>query len=51
MSYTNDHQLESPSDDLFGKVISSYTDVEALEDGFLGEIHTRVTFLGCLLTA
>ena len=46
MSYTNDHQPESPSDDLFGEVISSYTDAEALEDGFLGEIHTRVTFLG-----
>jgi len=36
-SYTNDHQSESPSDDLFGEVISSYTDAEALEDGFLGE--------------
>ncbi len=31
MSYTNDHEPQSPSEDLFGEVISSYTDAEALE--------------------
>jgi hypothetical protein len=46
MSYTNDHQPESPSEDLFGEVISSYTDADALEDGFLGELHTGVMFRG-----
>ena len=46
MSYTNDHEPESPSEDLFGEVISSYTDAEALEDGFLGELRTGVTLQG-----
>jgi hypothetical protein len=46
MSYTNDHQPESPSEDLFGEVISSYTNAEALEDGFLAELHTGVMFQG-----
>jgi hypothetical protein len=46
MSYTNDHQPESPSEDLFGEIISSYTDAEALEDGFLAELHSGVMFRG-----
>ena len=46
MSYTNDHQPESQSHELFGEVISSYTDAEALEDGFLAELHTGVMFQG-----
>jgi hypothetical protein len=46
MSYTNDHQPESPSEDLFGEIISSYTDAEAVEDGFIGELHTGVMFQG-----
>ena len=46
MSYTNDHEPQSPSEDLFGDVISSYTDADAIEDGFLGELHAGVTFLG-----
>jgi hypothetical protein len=29
-----------------GEVISTYTDAEALEDGFLGELHTGVLFRG-----
>jgi len=28
-----------PADDLFGKVIDSYTDAQALEDGFLVELY------------
>ncbi len=35
MSYTNDHRPETESDALFGEVISSYTDREAVEDGVL----------------
>jgi hypothetical protein len=46
MSYTNDHEPPSPSQDLFGDVISSYTDAEALEDGTLGELHAGVIFRG-----
>jgi len=46
MSYTNDHEPQSPSEDLFGEVISSYTDAEAVEDGFLGELHSGVMFRG-----
>jgi hypothetical protein len=44
MSYTNDHQPDNMSDDLFGEVISSYTDAEAVEDGFLVELRTGVAF-------
>ena len=44
MSHTHDNQPESPSEDLFGEVISSYTDADALEDGFLAELHTGVMF-------
>ncbi len=46
MSYTHDQKPESPSGDLFGETISSYTDAEELEDGFLGELHTAVMFQG-----
>jgi hypothetical protein len=46
MSYTNDPKPESASEDLFGEIISSYTDVEAVEDGFLAELHRGATFLG-----
>jgi hypothetical protein len=46
MSYTHDQKPESPSEDLFGEVISSYTDAEALEDGSLAELHTGVMFRG-----
>jgi hypothetical protein len=46
MSYTNDPKPESASEDLFGEIISSYTDAEAVEDGFLAELHTGATFLG-----
>jgi hypothetical protein len=35
MSYTHDQQPESKSHELFGEVVSSYTDAEAVEDGFL----------------
>lgn len=46
MSYTNDDQPKSPSEDLFGEVISSYTDAEALEDGFLAELQPGVLLEG-----
>jgi hypothetical protein len=46
MSYTNDHEPQSPSEDLFGDVISSYTDAAAIEDGFLGELHSGAMFRG-----
>ena len=46
MSNTHDNQPEGPSGDLFGEIISSYTDAEALEDRFLGELHSGVIFLG-----
>ena len=35
MSYTNDQRPQSLSDKLFGEVISTYTDREAVEDGVL----------------
>lgn len=35
MSYTNDQGPQSPSDELFGEVISTYTDRQAVEDGAL----------------
>ncbi len=38
MSYTHDEKPENLSDDLFGEVIDSYTDRDALEDGFLAAI-------------
>jgi hypothetical protein len=46
MSYTHDQQAESQSDELFGEVISTYTDAEAVEDGFLAELHTGTVFQG-----
>ena len=45
MSYTHDQQPHS-SNDLFGEVISSYTDAEAIDDGFLVELHPAAAFLG-----
>ena len=45
MSYSNDQQPESVND-FFGEVISSYTDAEGVEDGFLVELGTRVVFQG-----
>ena len=35
MSHTNDQHPEHPSEDLSGEVIYSYTDRQAVEDGFL----------------
>jgi hypothetical protein len=35
MSQTSSGQTENPAEDLFGEVISTYTDREAVEDGFL----------------
>jgi hypothetical protein len=46
MSYTHDQKPESPSEDLFGEVISSYTDGEALEDGLLAELWSPARFRG-----
>ena len=46
MSYTHDQKPQSPSEDIVGEIISSYTDAEALEDGFLAELHTGVMFRG-----
>jgi hypothetical protein len=46
MSYTHDQKPESPSEDLFGEVISSYTDSEALEDGSLAELYSPALFQG-----
>ncbi len=46
MSHINDQQPQSPSEELFGEVISTYTDAQALEDGFLVELHTGVGFRG-----
>jgi len=45
MSYTHDPQPES-SNDLFGEVINSYTDAQAVEDGFLAELYSPVLFRG-----
>jgi hypothetical protein len=38
MSYTHDQHPESPSNELFGEVISTYTDRDAVEHGFLAAI-------------
>ena len=46
MSYTHDNQPKSPSEDLFGEVISSYTDRQAVEDGCLAELWSPVLFRG-----
>ena len=35
MSYTHDQQPESLSNEVFGEVISTYTDAQAVGDGFL----------------
>ncbi len=39
-------QPESPSRDLFGEVISTYTDKQALEDVVLVELHSGAVFRG-----
>ena len=44
MSYTHDHKPQSESPELFGEVISSYTDAEGLEDGFLAELWSPAVF-------
>jgi hypothetical protein len=48
MSHIPSGQTETPADDLFGEVIDSYTDREAVEDGFLADLgqFPRVSFLG-----
>ena len=46
MSYTNDEQPESQSNELFGEVISTYTDAQALDDGLLVELPTGIVFRG-----
>jgi hypothetical protein len=46
MSYTHDQKPPVPSDELFGEVISSYTDAEAVEDGFLAELYSPALFRG-----
>ena len=46
MSYTHDQQPQSPSDELFGEVISTYSDEQGVEGGFLAELHTPVLFRG-----
>jgi hypothetical protein len=38
MSYTHDQQPENLSNELFGEVISTYTDAQAVEDLFLAAI-------------
>jgi hypothetical protein len=38
MSHIHSGHTDNPSEDLFGEVISSYTDREAVEDGFLAAI-------------
>ena len=35
MSHIHSGHTDNPSEELFGEVISSYTDCEAVEDGFL----------------
>ncbi len=44
MSYIHDQQPEGESDELFGEVISSYTDAEAVEDGVLVELYKPARF-------
>jgi type I site-specific restriction endonuclease len=51
MSYTHDQQPDRMSDDLFGEVISSYTDREAVEDGVLVELQMPASFQDCRSTA
>jgi type I site-specific restriction-modification system R (restriction) subunit len=43
MSYIHDQQPES-FNDLFGEVIDSYTDAQALEDGGLVELYRPARF-------
>ena len=45
MSYIHDQEPQS-SNDLFGEVISSYTDAEAIDDGFLVELQPATAFRG-----
>ena len=42
---SQDH-TDSGVNDLFGEVISTYTDADAIEDGVLVELQARVTFRG-----
>jgi len=42
---SNDHTDNGPND-LFGEVISTYTDKEALDDGTLVDLEERVSFRG-----
>ena len=58
MSYTHDQKPQSPSEELFGEIISSYTDAEALDDGVLVAMDaspvnrvTRAVFDHCQLTS
>jgi hypothetical protein len=44
MSYIHDQQPERDYDELFGEVIDSYTDAEALEDGVLVELYMPARF-------
>jgi hypothetical protein len=44
MSYIHDQQPEGESDELFGEVIDSYTDAQALEDGVLVELYMPARF-------
>ena len=44
MSYTHDDQPENSSEELFGEVISTYTDDQALEDGVLVELRNSAIF-------
>ena len=46
MSHTHSGQAENPAEDLFGEVVSSYTDAQALEDGVLVELHMPARFQG-----
>jgi hypothetical protein len=46
MSYTHDDQAENSSEELFGEVISTYTDEQALEDGALVELNSVAIFRG-----
>ena len=46
MSYTHDDHPENSSEEVFGEVISSNTDEQALEDGVLAELHFCAMFQG-----
>jgi hypothetical protein len=44
MSYIHDQQPERESDELFGEVIDSYMDAQALGDGVLVELYKPARF-------